>query len=142
MEDRQSGLDQSDEGEWEGGQQREGDEQECLSSVSEWRREQGGFKPNPTQANPSHVNSAKDIRALKRLVHEDALVLNNGMSRAFSLHIGSGGKCVIKEDGDNSMSEFIDILAAVMYVRQQTGSETAVLTIYDAGGKEAFKRTL
>ncbi len=64
------------------------------------------------------------------------------MPREFSLHIGSGGKCVIKEEEDNSMSEFADILTAVMYVRQQVGEESAVLTVYDAHGKEAFKRSL
>lgn len=64
------------------------------------------------------------------------------MPREFSLHIGSGGKCVIKEEDDNSMSEFADILTAVKYVRQQAGEEHAVLTVYDAHGKEAFKRSL
>jgi hypothetical protein len=64
------------------------------------------------------------------------------MPREFSLHIGSGGKCVIKEGEEDPLSEFVDILSAVMYVRQQVGEESAVLTVYDAHGKEAFKRAL
>ncbi|EDY21844.1 hypothetical protein CfE428DRAFT_1090 [Chthoniobacter flavus Ellin428] len=64
------------------------------------------------------------------------------MPREFSLHIGSGGKCVIKEGEDNTLSEFADILTAMTYVRQRVGEESAVLTVYDAHGKEAFKRPL
>ena len=49
---------------------------------------------------------------------------------------------MIKGEEDNSMSEFADILTAVRYVRQLVGEESAVLTVYDAHGKEAFKRSL
>lgn len=58
------------------------------------------------------------------------------------MHIGSGGKCVIREGEDNNLSEFTDILSAVTYVRQRVGEEPAVLTVYDAHGKEAFRRSL
>jgi hypothetical protein len=114
-----------------------------VSTVAQTKTDQIQFEPGESTGRPTPCGGRYPIcNSLKSLVHEAAAVLNNDMPREFSLHIGSGGKCVIKEDGDNTMSEFIDILAAVMYVRQQTGSETAVLTIYDAGGREAFKRTL
>lgn len=49
---------------------------------------------------------------------------------------------MIKEGEDTSLSEFTDILSAMTYVRQRVGEESAVLTVYDAHGKEAFKRVL
>jgi hypothetical protein len=79
---------------------------------------------------------------VKKLVDTLTFCVTDDMPREFSLHIGSGGKCVIKEGEDNPLSEFADLLSAVMYVRQQAGEESAVLTVFDEHGKEAFKRAL
>lgn len=81
------------------------------------------------------------LLSVKKLAGYRAVCVTIGMPREFSLHIGSGGRCVIKEE-DNTLSEFADILSAVMYVRQRVGEESAVLTVYDAHGKEAFRRSL
>ena len=64
------------------------------------------------------------------------------MLRNFSLHSEPGGKCVLKEEGDEAAQEFADLLDAVSYVRRQKGENEAVLKFYDFEGRLIFKQIL